>query len=120
MKVARTWAIAKKEFVHIYRDPRSLALVILMPALLMLLFGYAVTLDVKKVPMAVLDRDKSQESLNFVQKFSASPYFSLRSFVQDERAMKRLIDGGKVKMGLVLPWDFSKTVKAGKKATVQV
>jgi len=117
---SRTWAIARKEFIHITRDWRSLALVILMPALLMLLFGYAVTLDVKKVPMAVLDRDRSQESLNFVQKFSASPYFSLRSFVQDERAMKRLIDGGKVKMGLVLPWDFSKTVKAGKKATVQV
>lgn len=120
MNPSRTWAIARKEFIHITRDWRSLALVILMPALLMLLFGYAVTLDVKKVPMAVLDRDKSQESLNFVQKFSASPYFSLRSFVQDERAMKRLIDGGKVKMGLVLPWDFSKTVKAGKKATVQV
>jgi len=117
---SRTWAIARKEFIHITRDWRSLALVILMPALLMLLFGYAVTLDVKKVPMAVLDRDRSQESLNFVQKFSASPYFSLHSFVQDERAMKRLIDGGKVKMGLVLPWDFSKTVKAGKKATVQV
>jgi len=117
---SRTWAIARKEFIHITRDWRSLALVILMPALLMLLFGYAVTLDVKKVPMAVLDRDRSQESLNFVQKFSASPYFSLRHFVQDERAMKRLIDGGKVKMGLVLPWDFSKTVKAGKKATVQV
>ena len=120
MNPSRTWAIARKEFIHITRDWRSLALVILMPALLMLLFGYAVTLDVKKVPMAVLDRDKSQESLNFVQKFSASPYFSLRSFVQDERAMKRLIDGGKAKMGLVLPWDFSKTVKAGKKATVQV
>jgi len=117
---SRTWAIARKEFIHITRDWRSLALVILMPALLMLLFGYAVTLDVKKVPMAVLDRDRSQESLNFVQKFSASPYFSLHSFVQDERAMKRLIDGGKVKMGLVLPWDFSKTVKAGKKATVQL
>ena len=120
MNPSRTWAIARKEFIHITRDWRSLALVILMPALLMLLFGYAVTLDVKKVPMAVLDRDKSQESLNFVQKFSASPYFSLRSFVQDERAMKRLIDGGKAKMGLVLPWDFSKTVKAGNKATVQV
>jgi len=117
---SRTWAIARKEFIHITRDWRSLALVILMPALLMLLFGYAVTLDVKKVPMAVLDRDKSQESLNFVQKFSASPYFTLRTFVQDEGAMRRLIDGGKVKMGLVLPWDFSETVKAGKKATIQV
>ncbi|MCJ7704617.1 MAG: ABC transporter permease [Desulfobacterales bacterium] len=120
MKVSRTWAIAKKEFVHIYRDPRSLALVILMPALLMLLFGYAVTLDVKKVSMAVLDRDRSQESLNFIQRFTASPYFHLRAWVQDEKAMKRLIDQGEVKMGLILPWDFSKTIKAEKLASVQV
>jgi ABC-2 type transport system permease protein len=119
VKVSRTWAIAKKEFVHIYRDPRSLALVILMPALLMLLFGYAVTLDVKKVSMAVLDRDRSQESLNFIQRFTASPYFRLRFWVQDERAMKRLIDQGEVKMGLILPWDFSKTIKSEKIVSVQ-
>ena len=55
MKISRTWAIARKELFHIFRDWRSLGLVILMPVLLMLLFGYAVSLDVKKVPMAVLD-----------------------------------------------------------------
>jgi ABC-2 type transport system permease protein len=120
VKPLRTWAIAKKEFIHIYRDPRSLALVILMPAILMLLFGYAVTLDVKKVPMAVLDRDKSQESLIFVQRFSASPYFNLRIFAQDEMEMKQLIDKGEVKMGLVIPWNFSKTIKAEKVIPVQV
>ena len=120
MKPSRTWAIAKKEFYHIYRDPRSLGLVVLMPALLMLLFGYAVTLDVKKVSMAVLDRDRSQESLNFIQWFSASPYFNLRFWVQDEKEMKRLIDQGEVKMGLVLPWDFSKTIKAEKVVPIQV
>ena len=119
MKLSRTWAIAKKEFVHIYRDPRSLALVILMPVLLMLLFGYAVTLDVKKVSMAVLDRDRSQESLNFIQRFSASPYFHLRFWVQDEKTMMRLIDQGEVKMGLILPWNFSKTIKAEKIIPVQ-
>jgi ABC-2 type transport system permease protein len=120
VKPSRTRAIVKKEFIHIYRDPRSLALVILMPVILMLLFGYAVTLDVKKVPMAVLDRDKSQESLIFVQRFSASPYFNLRIFAQDEMEMKQLIDKGDVKMGLVIPWDFSKTIKAEKVIPVQV
>lgn len=120
MRFSRTWAIAKKEFFHIYRDPRSLALVILMPALLMLLFGYAITLDVKKVSVAVLDHDQSQESLSFVHRFSASPYFDVRFFTRDEKEIKRLIDEGVVKMGLVLSWNFSKTIKAGKKATVQV
>ena len=120
MRLSRTWAIAKKEFFHVYRDPRSLGLVILMPAILMLLFGYAVTLDVKKVSVAVLDHDQSQESLSFVYRFSGSPYFSVRHFAADEKEMKRLIDAGKVKMGLVLPWNFSRTVKAGRKATVQL
>jgi ABC-2 type transport system permease protein len=120
VKLSRTWAISKKEFFHIYRDPRSLALVILMPALLMLLFGYAITIDVKKVPMAVLDRDRTQESLTFIQRFSASPYFSLQTFVRDEKEIIRLIDEGKVKMGLVLPWDFSKVIKADRTASVQV
>ena len=120
MKISRTWAIARKELFHIFRDWRSLGLVILMPVLLMLLFGYAVSLDVKKVPMAVLDRDKSQESLSFIHRFSASPYFHLRFFALDEKEVKRLIDRSEVKMGLVLPWDFSKKIKAGRKATVQV
>jgi ABC-2 type transport system permease protein len=120
VNLSRTWAIARKEFIHIYRDLGSLALVILMPALLMLLFGYAVSLDVKNIPMAVLDHDKSQESLSFIHRFSASPYFNLRIFALNEKEINRLIDEGKVKIGLVLPWDFSKTVKAGRKATVQV
>jgi len=120
MSPSRTWAIARKEFIHIYRDRRSLGLVILMPAILMLLFGYAVTLDVKKVPMAVLDHDRSQDSLSFVHRFSASPYFNLRYFARNEKEIKRLIDESEVKMGLVLPWDFSKLVKAGRKAPVQV
>jgi ABC-2 type transport system permease protein len=120
VNLSRTWAIAKKEFFHIYRDPRSLGLVILMPALLMLLFGYAVTLDVKNVSMAVLDRDRTQESFNFIQRFSASPYFNLRFWVRDEKEMRRLIDQGEVKMGLVLPWNFSKTIKAEKVIPIQV
>ena len=119
MNFSRTWAIAKKEFFHIFRDPRSLALVILMPALLMLLFGYAVTLDVKKISMAVLDRDRTQESLNFIQRFSASPYFHLRYWVRDEKEIRRLIDQGDVKIGLMLPWDFSKTIKAEKVVPIQ-
>jgi len=86
----------------------------------MLLFGYAVSLDVKQVKMAVLNYDGAQESLSFVHRFSGSPYFHLSSFVQNEREMRRLIDEGTIKMGLVLPRDFSKTVKAGKTAPVQV
>lgn len=120
MKPSRTWAIARKEFFHIFRDPRSLGLVILMPATLMLLFGYAVTLDVKNVSMAVFDQDRSQESLSFIQRFSASPYFSFQILAHNEKEIRSLMDRGDVKMGLVLPTDFSKTIRAGRKAAIQV
>lgn len=120
MNLARTWAISKKEFLHIVRDPRSLGLVLLMPAILMLLFGYAVTLDVKQVGMAILDQDRTQESLSFVHHFSASPYFLFQFLVQNEREMRSLIDQGEVKVGLVLPTDFAKTIYGGRKAVVQV
>ena len=120
MNLARTWAISKKEFLHIVRDPRSLGLVLLMPAILMLLFGYAVTLDVKQVGMAILDQDRTQESLSFVHHFSASPYFRFQFLVQNEREMRSLIDRGEVKVGLVLPTDFAKTIHGGRKAVVQV
>ncbi len=120
MNLLRTWAISKKEFIHIYRDGRSLGLVILMPAVLMLLFGYAVTLDVKKVPMAILNYDQGQESLLFVHQFSGSPYFDRPLFIQSREELSHLIDKSRIKMGLVIPSDFSKTLKAGKKASVQV
>lgn len=86
----------------------------------MLLFGYAVTLDVRRVSMVVLDRDHTQESLSFIQRFSASPYFNLQFIAQDEKEVKKLIDKGDVKMGLIIPWNFSRTVKSGRKAVVQV
>lgn len=120
MNLSRTRAIARKEFIHIFRDPRSLGLVLLMPAVLMLLFGYAVTLDVKKVRMVVLNEDGGQESLSFIHRFMGSPYFDLRGFVRNEEEVRRLIDGGNVKMALILPTDFSRTVKSGKKAAVQL
>ncbi len=91
-----------------------------MPALLMLLFGYAVTLDVKKVKMAVQNEDSGQESLSFLHRFIGSPYFELSGFLQGYGELTRWIDEGRVKMVLVLPSDFSKIVKKGKKAPVQV
>lgn len=120
MNLFRTWAIIRKEFIHIYRDWRSLSLVILMPVLLMLLFGYAVTLDVKKVPVAILNRDGGQESLAFIYQFSGSPYFYIRNFVNREDEINTLIDRGAIKMGMIIPWDFSRNIKSGRKSSVSV
>ncbi len=77
MNTLRIWAISRKEFIHIIRDPRSLGMSIAIPMLLLLLFGYALTLDVDDVPMVVWDQDGSQASREFVSRFTGSPYFSL-------------------------------------------
>ena len=73
----RLWALVKKEFIHIIRDPRSLAMAFLMPLILLILFGYAITMDIKTLNLAVYDQDKSAASRNYLEGFPASNYFSV-------------------------------------------
>ena len=82
MNPIRVWAIARKEFIHIIRDARSLGMAIVMPMLLLVLFGYALTLDVDKVPLVVWDQNGSETSREFISRFDGSPYFSLRQYVR--------------------------------------
>ena len=69
MILRRVKAIASKEFIQIWRDPRSLALGIAIPVILIVLFGYALSLDIDHVPMVVWDQDKSKASVDFLLNF---------------------------------------------------
>ena len=71
MKLRRVKALTGKEFIQIARDPRSLGMAIIIPVLLLVLFGYALTLDVNNVPTAVWDQDKTQVSFEFISKFGS-------------------------------------------------
>ena len=71
-------AVARKESLHVLRDPRSLGMAIAMPVLMLLLFGYALTLDVDNVPLAVWDQSGTPESRELVSRFAGSRYFSHR------------------------------------------
>jgi hypothetical protein len=75
MSLTRLLAVASKEVVQILRDARSLIIVVLMPAVLMLLFGYGVNLDLKGLPVYVYDQDGSQQSQDLLKHFQASEYF---------------------------------------------
>jgi ABC-2 type transport system permease protein len=77
MKLTRLLAVARKEVVQIRRDTRSLIIVVIMPAVLVLLFGYGVNLDLKGLPVYVLDEDGSQQSQDLLKHFEASEYFQL-------------------------------------------
>jgi ABC-2 type transport system permease protein len=119
MKWKRVKAIAKKEFVQIKRDLRALILAFALPSLLMLLFGYAITLDIKDIPVAFWDQDHTQKSKEFIRKFEESRYFQVKGEVGNYTQLQELLDKGRIKIGLVIPTDFSKKITSGKEVAVQ-
>ncbi|HEU5415614.1 MAG TPA: ABC transporter permease [Candidatus Angelobacter sp.] len=120
MKPARLLAVARKEFIHILRDPRSLGMAIAIPMLLLVLFGYALTLDVDHVPIVVWDQSGSQASRELISGFAGSRYFYVRGYVHGYPELERLIDAGDVLMAVVIPRDFAQHVEASRRAPVQV
>jgi ABC-2 type transport system permease protein len=119
MNLTRLLAIAGKEVVQILRDTRSLIIVVLMPAVLVLLFGYGVNLDLKGLPVYVLDQDGSQQSQDLLKHFQSSEYFHIARVVGDYPALTRAIDDGHAKMGIVIPWDFSQRMSEGRPVEIQ-
>lgn len=120
MKLIRLQAIARKEFIHILRDPRSLALALTIPVLLLLLFGYALTLDVDRIPTAIFDADQSPQSRDFISYFLSSKYFQYQASVSSHKELQRMLDHGQILMGLVIPHNFSRDLELNRPATVQV
>ena len=119
MSFTRFLAVARKEVVQILRDSRSLIIVVIMPVILVLLFGYGVNLDLKGLPVYVYDRDGSQQSQDLLKRFQASAYFDVVRVVNDYSALARSLDDGHAKIGIVIPWDFSQRLHDGRPAQVQ-
>ena len=106
MKFYRLFAIAKKEGIQIKRDWRSLTLTVVTPLFLLLLFAYALTLDVDKVPIIVWDQSNNVESRDLISKFTGSRYFSLVSRADNYRDIDHAINTGEVLAALVIPVKF--------------
>lgn len=119
MNLTRFLAVAKKEVVQVLRDARSLTIVLIMPVILVLLFGYGVSLDLKHLPIYVFDRDGSQRSQDLLKRFQASDYFDVVRVVNNSAELAHAIDDGHAKMGIVIPWDFSQRLTDGRPAQVQ-
>jgi len=119
MNRRRVQAIAKKEFIQIRRDPRSLGLGLAIPILLLVLFGYALTLDVDYVPTVVWDQDNSQVAKDFILNFRDSRYFNIYASCDNYRDIIREIDRGTALIGMVLPKDFSRYIESSQRALVQ-
>ncbi len=120
MNPARFWAVARKEFIHVLRDPRALGISVVLPLVLLLLFGYALTLDVDRVPLVVWDQSRTVQSRELVSRFQGSRYFSLERRVDGYGEVENEIDHGRAMMALVLPVDFGRKVAAERPVEVQI
>jgi ABC-2 type transport system permease protein len=120
VKAVRIRAVARKEFIHIVRDPRSLAMAIAIPMLLLVLFGYALTLDLDNVPLMVWDQNPSHQSRELISHFLGSRYFSLEGYAHGYREVEEAIDSGRALMALVIPHDFARLIESGRTSPLQI
>lgn len=120
MKAQRLLAVSRKEFLHVRRDSRSLGLGIAIPVVLLLLFGYVLTLDVDRVPLAVWDRCATTESRELVSRFEGSRYFHVAMRAERYPEMEEALDDGRVLAALVIPEDFAGRVRSDRSSSVQL
>jgi ABC-2 type transport system permease protein len=113
-------AIARKEFYHLVRDFRSMYLAFVIPLLLILMFGYALSLDVDSVRTVVVDHDKTEVSRDFVRRLDASSYFEIIHHLNDSPTAVRYLDQGLTTMAIVIPPGWTEDLKADRKALLQV
>ncbi len=109
-----------KEFIHIFRDPKMKAVIFLVPVIQSMIFGYAVTTDVKHVATAVFDLDNSQASRELVARFVRSGYFDVVARVQNEGQVRVLLDRGRARAVLRFNQGFEREMLAGRTARLQV
>jgi ABC-2 type transport system permease protein len=119
MKIRRIRAIAAKEMLQIWRDPRSLMIALLLPFTQMFLLGYGVTLDLKHIPVCTFDREASQHSQSLLKHFEASLYFSIVRNVANYPALVSAVDRGDCRLAIVIPPDFSQRLSDTGRSSVQ-
>ncbi|HEX9597056.1 MAG TPA: ABC transporter permease, partial [Anaerolineales bacterium] len=115
---SRLASLIRKEFIQIWRDPRTLALALMMPLVQLFLLGYAATNDVRNVPLAVFNQDPGPEARALLNAYRAADYFSLAYEVGSQQALGELIDSGKARAGLMIPPDYGRQLQGDGAAEV--
>ncbi len=120
MNLRRIRAVIVKETHEIARDPITIWVSLLMPLVMLFLFGYAITLDVKDIPLGVWDEDSSPESRRLVEAFAQSGYFTLAHEITDERDLAAALERGEIKLALVIPRGLQERRARGAASAVQI
>jgi ABC-2 type transport system permease protein len=118
--IGRVWSIVFKEFIQIRRDPRTLAIVLAMPLMQLILFGYAINTTVDHIATVVLDQARDAQSRGFLATFFNTGYFDLTTQVASIDEVRQAIDGGQARVGIVVPPEFSHDLVAGRAAQAQL
>lgn len=119
LSLRRLLAVSRKEVLHLRRDPRSLGLAFVLPAVMILAFGWVITFDIRHIRMAVYDEDRGQASRALVDAFTASSYFVVTDHLDRYGDAEPLLDRGAVRLVLVIPPRFQARLSAGGPAPVQ-
>jgi ABC-2 type transport system permease protein len=120
LKFIRLKAIVRKEFYHLIRDYRSLYLAFAIPLLLIILFGYALSLDVDNVETVFVDYDRSELSRDFIRKLGASSYFHVAGLLPQTKDAIDYLDHDRVKLAIVIGPDFMKNISADRETQLQI
>ncbi len=117
--IYRIYAIVKKEFRQIRRDARTLYLIFFFPVFLLMLFGFALTLDVKNIKIAVRNNDNSPEAREFTEMLQSSSYFNVVGYIYNERDINKYLDEKLAQCVVVFPESFSEDIGSGRTAKIQ-
>lgn len=114
------YALVKKEAREILRDPVTLLTAIFLPLILLFIFGYAISLDVEDISMAVYDQDRSQESRRLLDAFTSSGYFLMNYHINSFKEVNDILDRGRASIVVTIPPGFSEAINSNRRATIQI
>ena len=109
-----------KEFIQVFRDPRMKGIIFIMPVVQLILFGYAITTDVRNVALAVYDLDNTVTSRELISRFEKSGYFKIIKYIEQEKQINELMDHGKAQTVIYINNDFENKLLAGRTAQIQL
>lgn len=120
MNFRRTRAVAVKEFRHILRDTRSLIMALAIPVILLLLFGFALSLDVDQIPTTVYDTNQTAQSRALLERFRSTRFFRVESEATSYDQIQAMLDRGSVRLAVIIPRDFTTKLLENHEAEVQL
>ena len=116
----RIWQMVKKEFIQVWRDRRLRIFLFLPPIVQIIIYGYAINFDIRQVPFATFDEDRTQASQLLISRFTSSEYFSLTNFINSEAELRGLMDRSRITLVVRIPKGFAENLKANRPVPLQL